>query len=87
MFKARDGYSIVGGDFSQQEPRLLSHYSGDESMINAYKEGKDLYATMAAQVHGNGYWDNMEHHEDGTPNPEGKKRRGQIKSVVLGKLI
>jgi len=26
----------------------------------------------------------MEHHEDGTPNPEGKKRRGSVKSLLLG---
>ena len=55
-------------------------------MINAYKEGRDLYATVASIVHGNGYWDNMEHFEDGSPNPEGKKRRQDIKSVVLGLL-
>lgn len=53
-------------------------------MINAYREGKDLYATVASIIHGNGYWDNMEHYEDGSPNPEGKKRRQDIKSVVLG---
>lgn len=43
IFKARDGYKLVGGDFSQIEPRVLAFLSGDESMINAYKEGKDLY--------------------------------------------
>ncbi len=53
-------------------------------MIKAYQEGKDLYATIASGVFHNGYWDNMEHHEDGTPNPEGKKRRGSCKSLLLG---
>lgn len=86
MFAAAPGHVFVGGDFSQQEPRLLSSISGDQNMINAYKEGKDLYATVASIVHGNGYWDNMEHYEDGSPNPEGKKRRQDIKSVVLGLL-
>lgn len=86
MFAAEAGHKFVGGDFSQQEPRLFSCLSGDESMINAYKEGRDLYATVASIVHGNGYWDNMEHYEDGSPNPEGKKRRQDIKSVVLGLL-
>ena len=60
---------------AQQEPRLLSQYSQDKNMMNAYKEGKDLYATIASGVYKNDYWDNMEHKEDGTPNPEGKKRR------------
>ena len=58
--------------------------SGDEKMIGAYKDGKDLYATVACSVFGNTYWDNMEHHEDGSPNPEGKKRRGFCKSILLG---
>lgn len=84
LFKAAEGKVFVGGDFSQQEPRLLSSYSQDENMLKAYAEGKDLYATVAAIVHNNDYWDNMEHYEDGSPNPEGKKRRQDIKSVVLG---
>lgn len=66
------------------EPRLLAEYSGDDKMIGAYKEGKDLYATIAQSVYKNSYWDNMEQHEDGSPNPEGKKRRGNCKSILLG---
>lgn len=58
--------------------------SRDDKMIEAYKEKKDLYATVACNVFNNTYWDNMEVHEDGTPNPEGKKRRSFCKSVVLG---
>ena len=53
-------------------------------MINAYKQGKDLYATIASGVYKNTYWDNMEHHEDGTPNPDGKKRRSSCKNLLLG---
>lgn len=70
---------------AQQEPRLLSQYSQDKNMMNAYKEGKDLYATIASGVYKNDYWDNMEHREDGTPNPEGKKRRSNCKSLLLGR--
>jgi DNA polymerase I-like protein with 3'-5' exonuclease and polymerase domains len=84
MFKARDGYVLVGSDFSQQEPRMLSNYSGDEDMIQAYKDGKDLYATIASSVYKNDYWDNMEYRQDGTPNPDGKKRRNACKTLLLG---
>lgn len=84
LFKPSDGNVFVGSDFSQQEPRLLANYAQDENMINAYKNKQDLYATVASKVYNNGYWDNMEHYEDGTPNPDGKKRRGFMKSVVLG---
>jgi DNA polymerase I-like protein with 3'-5' exonuclease and polymerase domains len=84
MFKAKEGYLLVGSDFSQQEPRMLSNYSKDPDMINAYKEGKDLYATIASSVYNNDYWDNMEYRKDGTPNPEGKKRRNACKTLLLG---
>jgi len=84
MFRAADGDVFVGADFSQQEPRLLSAYSNDDMMIDAYKQNKDLYATIAAGVYKNDYWDNMEHRQDGSPNPEGKKRRSNCKSLLLG---
>lgn len=84
LFKASDGCVLVGSDFSQQEPRLLSNYSQDENMINAYKQGKDLYATIASGIYKNDYWDNMEKHQDGSPNPDGKKRRSSVKSLMLG---
>ena len=84
MFCAAPGCVFVGADFSQQEPRILSAYSQDPEMIGAYKAGKDLYATIAMGVYKNGYWDNMEHHEDGSPNPDGKKRRSSCKSLLLG---
>ena len=84
MFKAADGNVFVGADFSQQEPRLLAAYSGDNAMIDAYKQNKDLYATIASQVYNNNYDDNREFYPDGTPNPEGKKRRTSVKSLLLG---
>ena len=82
--KTKREYVLCGSDFSQQEPRLLSAFSGDDAMINSYRQGKDLYATLASRIFSNGYWDNMEHFEDGTPNPEGKKRRSKTKRLLLG---
>lgn len=84
IFKARDGYKLVGGDFSQIEPRVLAFLSGDEGMINAYKEGKDLYAIMGSQVYQLPYEDCREFYPDGTVNAEGKHRRTTMKSVLLG---
>lgn len=84
IFKARDGYKLVGGDFSQIEPRVLAFLSGDKSMINAYKEGKDLYAIMGSQVYQLPYEDCREFYPDGTVNAEGKHRRTTMKSVLLG---
>ena len=66
------------------EPRLLAHYSQDETMINSYIEGRDLYAVMASEVYHNKYEDNREFYPDGSMNPEGKKRRTNTKSLLLG---
>lgn len=63
---------------------MLAMIANDSKMMDAYKNKKDLYAIVACNVFNNTYWDNMETHEDGTPNPEGKKRRSFCKSVVLG---
>lgn len=84
LFTASEGCILIGSDFSQQEPRLLANYAQDDNMINAYKENKDLYATIASGVYNNDYWDNMEFHQDGSPNPSGKKRRKNCKSLLLG---
>jgi len=84
LFTASPGYVMCGGDFSQQEPRLLAHYSDDENMINAYKDGKDLYATIASRVYHNKYEDNLEFRPDGSINPDGKKRRSACKVLLLG---
>ena len=82
--QTRTRYILTGSDLSQQEPRLLSQFSQDKNMINAYKDGKDLYAIIAMGVYHNKYEDNLEHYPDGTLNAEGKKRRGNCKSLLLG---
>lgn len=84
MFIAGEGNVIIGGDFSQQEPRCLAHMSGDEHMIQAYLDGKDLYATIASKIYKMPYDECKEFRPDGTVNPEGKKRRSSVKPVLLG---
>lgn len=86
MFCAGPGKILVGSDYSQQEPRTLAALSGDRQLWSSYNEGKDLYATLGAGVYKNDYWDNMEHHEDGSENPEGKKRRKKMKTLLLAIL-
>mgnify|MGYP004648809115 CR=1 FL=1 len=84
MFIAGEGMVIVGGDYSQQEPRCLAHMSGDEHMINAYLEGKDLYGTIASKIYKMPYEECLEFRPDGSVNPEGKARRTSVKPVLLG---
>lgn len=84
MFIAGEGQVIVGGDFSQQEPRCLAHMSDDPHMLQAYLEGKDLYATIASKIYKMPYDECKEFRADGTVNPNGKARRTSVKPVLLG---
>lgn len=86
MFKAQDGYVLIGSDFSQQEPMVTAHLSDDKKMQEAFINGKDIYATIAALAFHKPYEECKEFREDGTVNPAGKERRGQAKSIVLGIL-
>ena len=86
MFKATDGYVLMSSDYSQQEPKLMSQLCQDKKMIKAYQEGKDLYAEIAALSFNTTYDNCLEFRPDGTTNPEGKERRSQAKSILLGVL-
>lgn len=52
VFIPKDGYVFVDADYSQIELRVLAHFSGDEKLIEAYKEGRDIHAITASQVFG-----------------------------------
>ncbi len=52
-FVPRDNnYLIMSADYSQIELRIMAAFSKDESMMNAFKEGRDIHATTAAKVFG-----------------------------------
>jgi DNA polymerase-1 len=41
---------FLDADYSQIELRVLAHLSGDENLIEAYKQNKDIHRSTAAQV-------------------------------------
>ena len=51
-FVAPPGRVLVSADYSQIELRLLAHLSGDPNLIEAFRSGQDIHATVAAQVYG-----------------------------------
>ncbi|AWP54133.1 DNA polymerase I [Haemophilus influenzae] len=51
-FIVRDGYSIVAADYSQIELRIMAHLSGDQGLINAFSQGKDIHRSTAAEIFG-----------------------------------
>lgn len=50
VFVPRDGYVFLDADYSQIELRVLAHMSGDERLIEAYRENADVHRTTAALV-------------------------------------
>lgn len=65
----------------------MAFISQDENMIKAFQEGRDIYATIAAIAFGKSYEECLEFTPTGEYNPDGKARRTEAKSVVLGKPI
>lgn len=51
-FVAGQGKTLVCADYSQIELRLLAHFSGDENLIAAYNESRDIHASTAAEIFG-----------------------------------
>ena len=45
-----DEFSFTGSDYSQIELRILASLSGDESLINDFREGKDIHRATASRV-------------------------------------
>ena len=50
VFVPKEGYIFTDADYSQIELRILAHMSGDERLIEAYRESRDIHATTASQV-------------------------------------
>ncbi len=50
FFVAQEGWTLVDADYSQIELRILAHISGDEHMIEAFRQGADIHRMTASQV-------------------------------------
>ena len=50
VFVPEEGYVFVDADYSQIELRVLAHCSGDEGLIKAYQEARDIHRITASQV-------------------------------------
>lgn len=70
-FIAKDGYKLIGIDYSQIELRLLAHFSGDEAMIHAFQAGKDIHKETALKLFG---------------EEEADEKRSVAKSINFGLL-
>lgn len=102
ILNTRTRYMLVGSDFSAQEPRLTAFMSQSPQMMQAYFEGKDLYAVIAQSMFNNEYWENLEFYPEGTEieldgkkiicgkkthlHKAGKERRSAAKTMLLAIL-
>jgi DNA polymerase-1 len=51
-FVADRGHVLISADYSQIELRVLAHLSGDEALIDAFRQGEDIHDRTALKVFG-----------------------------------
>ena len=51
-FIPADGNVILSADYSQIELRVMAHISGDQNLVNAFEEGKDVHSWTASLIFG-----------------------------------
>ncbi len=51
-FVAEPGWKLLAADYSQVELRVLAHFCQDATLLEAFRAGKDIHRTVAAQVFG-----------------------------------
>ncbi len=51
-FVAPPGRVLITADYSQIELRILAHLSRDPGLTEAFRNGEDIHAAVAAQIHG-----------------------------------
>jgi DNA polymerase-1 len=51
-FTADSGHVLISADYSQIELRVLAHLSGDEALIQAFRDGEDIHDRTALKVFG-----------------------------------
>ena len=51
-FIAAPGHRLIAADYSQIELRIMAHLSGDQSLLKAFEQEKDIHSATAAEVFG-----------------------------------
>lgn len=83
MFIAPEGHLILGADFSAQEPRMLAHFTQDPTLLDIYREGKDLYSTYAS-IHYKRPYEEVYKNPDGSDTKERKAFKVVILAIMYG---
>lgn len=72
MFVAPPGKVLVSADFKAQEIRCAAYLSGEPVLIEAFREERDPYATIASKFYGKPY-EEVYKLPDGSDTPERKE--------------
>lgn len=67
-FIPSEGNLFLSADYSQIELRLVADFAGDETMLEAFREGRDIHAITAARIY------HKENVEDVTPDERRKAK-------------
>ncbi|MBA2252635.1 MAG: DNA polymerase I [Nitrospirales bacterium] len=49
-FIAAPGHVLIAADYSQIEPRILAHLSGDERLLRVFEQGEDIHTATAVDI-------------------------------------
>ena len=49
-FLPREGWILLDADYSQIELRLMAHFSGDEALLEAFRNGEDIHTRTASEI-------------------------------------
>jgi len=49
-FIPEEGNLFIAADYSQVELRMLAHLSGDDALLEAFREGQDIHRAVASEV-------------------------------------
>ncbi|BBD09754.1 DNA polymerase I [Desulfovibrio ferrophilus] len=71
-FIAEPDNLLVGADYSQIELRVLAHYSGETTLIEAFRHGQDIHSRTAALLF------------DTSPEEVSRDQRGNAKTINFG---
>ena len=70
-FIAKEGFKLLSIDYSQIELRLLAHFSGDKTLLDAFERDEDIHLATAIKLFG---------------KEEAKDKRDFAKSINFGLL-
>lgn len=86
QFTTPPGQLFLSYDYSQAELRVMAHLSGDETLLEAFRLGRDPHLSIACKKYGEDYDKILPIYQDETHSryKEWKVKRKQAKQIVFG---